>query len=220
MHTAIRHHQPNAPQRLEITQGIPLDHQEAREETGHVAEAARAAGADGIVEALPRGYDTTLGCIGGCGRLADVIDDEGSGVQEFHGCDERPGLLAVGAEQADGLADRDGPPSPACGVAVRRRSGAGRVFLARGGGHGQAAGHGGEFPVTLTDATVWGTTMSMPGRLITAVFLTSVLSGMAAPLASTAYAATSPGGIGWDTTPTYATVAAAGTAHHNGIGWD
>ncbi|MFD9409357.1 ABC transporter ATP-binding protein [Streptomyces sp. NPDC059989] len=46
---------------LPVRDNIGLGSVEAREDTGRVAEAARAAGADGFVEALPRGYDTTLG---------------------------------------------------------------------------------------------------------------------------------------------------------------
>ncbi|MFJ8015621.1 hypothetical protein [Streptomyces sp. NPDC096339] len=61
--------------------------------------------------------------------------------------------------------------------------------------------------------------MSKTVRLITIAFLTSVLSGFAAPLASNAYAATGPGGIGWDSAPAY-TAATIGTSDHNGIGWD
>jgi hypothetical protein len=61
--------------------------------------------------------------------------------------------------------------------------------------------------------------MSRFARLLTTAFLASVLSGVAAPLASTAYAATSPTGIGWDVAPVNAT-ASAGGSPASGIGWD
>ncbi|UUU37673.1 hypothetical protein [Streptomyces sp. NBC_00162] len=61
--------------------------------------------------------------------------------------------------------------------------------------------------------------MSTTARLLTTAVLTSVLSGVAAPLASTAYAATNPTGIGWDVAPVNATMSASGSPA-NGIGWD
>ncbi|TWD18581.1 ATP-binding cassette subfamily B protein [Streptomyces sp. T12] len=46
---------------LPVRDNIGFGRVEAREDTVRIAEAARSAGADGVVEALPRGYDTTLG---------------------------------------------------------------------------------------------------------------------------------------------------------------
>ncbi|MFD9575799.1 hypothetical protein ACFWBI_39050 [Streptomyces sp. NPDC059982] len=61
--------------------------------------------------------------------------------------------------------------------------------------------------------------MSKTARLLTAAFIASALSGLAVPLASTAHAATGPGGIGWDVTPAHGSVSTAATPD-NGIGWD
>ncbi|MFJ3721416.1 hypothetical protein ACIPYQ_02475 [Streptomyces sp. NPDC090045] len=58
--------------------------------------------------------------------------------------------------------------------------------------------------------------MSTTARLLTAVLVTSALSGVAA-----AQAVTGPTGIGWDVIPARATVSAsAAGASDNGIGWD
>ncbi|WP_070009412.1 ATP-binding cassette domain-containing protein [Streptomyces abyssalis] len=46
---------------MPVRDNIGFGRIDAREDAGRVAEAARAAGADAIAEALPRGYDTTLG---------------------------------------------------------------------------------------------------------------------------------------------------------------
>ncbi|MEU7606856.1 hypothetical protein AB0B78_35305 [Streptomyces sp. NPDC040724] len=63
--------------------------------------------------------------------------------------------------------------------------------------------------------------MSTTARLLTAVFVTSVLSGVAAPVASAAQAVTGPTGNGWDVIPARATVSvSAAGASSNGIGWD
>ncbi|MFD5617886.1 hypothetical protein [Streptomyces yangpuensis] len=63
--------------------------------------------------------------------------------------------------------------------------------------------------------------MSTTARLLTAVFAASVLSAVAAPLASAAATATDPKGIGWDVTPAHATVSVSvAGASDNGIGWD
>ncbi|WP_079428320.1 MULTISPECIES: hypothetical protein [Streptomyces] len=61
--------------------------------------------------------------------------------------------------------------------------------------------------------------MSRTARLLTTAFLTSVLTGVAAPLASTSYAAAGPTGIGWDVAPVNGTMSASGSPT-NGIGWD
>lgn len=61
--------------------------------------------------------------------------------------------------------------------------------------------------------------MSKTARLLTTAALASVLSGVAAPLASTAYAATGPTGIGWDLAPANAATSEGGSPA-NGIGWD
>ncbi|WP_404953866.1 hypothetical protein [Streptomyces sp. 147326] len=61
--------------------------------------------------------------------------------------------------------------------------------------------------------------MSRTARLLTTALLASVLSGAVASLASTAYAATSPGGIGWDVAPANSAAYASGSPA-DGIGWD
>ncbi|MER7828271.1 hypothetical protein ABTX85_37630 [Streptomyces sp. NPDC096097] len=61
--------------------------------------------------------------------------------------------------------------------------------------------------------------MSRAARLLTTSLLTSVLSGVAAPLGSAAYAAPVPAGIGWDVAQGNAAVSASGLPA-NGIGWD
>ncbi|MEV6580507.1 hypothetical protein AB0M92_20335 [Streptomyces sp. NPDC051582] len=61
--------------------------------------------------------------------------------------------------------------------------------------------------------------MSTTARLLTTAVLVPVLSGVAATLASTAYAATPPTGIGWDVAPVNATASTGGPSA-NGIGWD
>ncbi|MEU6863211.1 hypothetical protein ABZ924_08070 [Streptomyces sp. NPDC046876] len=71
--------------------------------------------------------------------------------------------------------------------------------------------------------------MSTTARLLTTAVIASVLSGAAVPLASTAFAATGPAGIGWDVPSAkgigwdapsaHAAVSATGVSA-NGIGWD
>ncbi|MFF4098620.1 hypothetical protein [Streptomyces sp. NPDC001903] len=61
--------------------------------------------------------------------------------------------------------------------------------------------------------------MSRTARLLTTSLLAPVVSGVAAPLAPAACAATAPVGIGWDMAQRSVAVSASGLPA-NGIGWD